>query len=69
MNPALQPIDIHVKVVKSIIKPWPSLWRHPIRHCRMKRAWKRHAKLMNTPIGRRLARMEDEAFLRGTGPL
>lgn len=57
--------------IKSEMRLWPSFWRHPIRHVRLKRFWKRAIKqdeeLRATPLGRQLCLLEDEAFLYGSG--
>lgn len=63
-----------VVTIKSQLSLWPPFWRHPIRHVRLKRFWKRAIReqeefdaLFESPVREALRRREDEAFLCGNG--
>lgn len=58
--------------IECVIKLWPSFWKHPIRHVRIKRRWKRAERLVQTCsvapwIVEELAKLEEDTIINERG--
>jgi hypothetical protein len=58
--------------VECRVRLWPSFWRHPIRHVRLRRFWRRHERenrklFVGSALRQKITEAENEALLTGKG--
>lgn len=65
-------VEVHTYSIPAIVTPYPSKWRHPIYWWKMRHLRadiEHHIKTTDAGLRERMAKLEAEAFLRGTGEL